>query len=166
MKKPMNFLFVPAMLFGCCACREADRDMNSRNSDKASLNWDKPFISAASADTLVKSYLTSIDYQSEDSNVRSFIIDANALRQYLTYGRGQQISHLKLMLAHSADHIRSGRFGQPCGYNGDALTVVLAGYGDDGNYIYAPGNRVMDYSMPCPENCPKSGTAASDRLPN
>lgn len=158
-----------AALLCLYACQDPQKPGTTQAQSFAQLtttSWGEPFIPVDSANNLISSYLTSVNYQSSDSSVRSFIIDANALREYLTVGSGLQISGLKVMLAHNADYIQSGHYGLPCGYSKDALTVVLAGYGDDGNYIYAPGNKVMDYSMPCPANCPKFGSAVGDLLPN
>jgi len=162
-------LIVPGLFISICACQNPERGNTNRSQSRLqsdSISWNQPFIPVDSADTMIKSYLISINYQSADSNVRSFIIDANALRQYLTVGQGAQITNMKVMLAHNNSYIQAGNFGQPCGYSNEGLTVVLAGFGADGNYIYAPGNKVMDYSMPCPENCPRTGTASRDLMPN
>lgn len=169
MNKITSHLLASALVVSFSACQNPEGAGSAHTQSTvqtSNLSWDQPFIPVDSADTLIKSYLTSINYQSQDTDVRSFIIDANALRQYLTAGNGEQITNLKIMLAHNADYIQSGHYGQPCGYSKNGLTVVLAGYGSNGNYIYAPGNKVLDYSMPCPANCPNVGTASGDLLPN
>jgi len=124
---------------------------------------DTAFIAVDSANKMIKSYLASIQATSNDTNLHSLIIDANALREYLTAGSGTSISHMKIMLAHRLDYINEGGNGVRCGYKGDGLTVVLAGYSDDGSYIYFPTNRVLDQAMPCPHSCP-SGVASADTL--
>lgn len=168
MMRLFNSLLAATALLSIYACQHPKHSAGSNDwaCDRDDSDWNQPFIRVEAADSMINSYLTSINYQLEDSNVRSFIIDADALRQYLLCGKGRDISKLKIMLAHNQDYIRNGGFGQPCGYSNTALTIVLAGYDAAGDYIYAPKGRVMDFSMPCPKDCPKAGSATSDLLPS
>lgn len=124
-----------------------------------------PFINLDSANKMLLSYLNSINYTQNDSDLRSIIIDANALRAYLNSEQGQNITKMKLMFAHTLDYINNGGQNQNAGYRSGELTLILAGYSGAGNYIYYTGNKVLDHGTPCPTICPTSGTAVSDTLP-
>ncbi|MCD6064861.1 MAG: hypothetical protein K0R82_2772, partial [Flavipsychrobacter sp.] len=91
-----------------------------------------------------------------------FIVDANALRYYL---QNTNIKYVKLLMAHKLNYINSGGRNKDAGYRGNALTIVISGFDSSGNYIYSPQGAVLDFSAPCPNNCPTTGTAAFDILP-
>lgn len=118
-------------------------------------------VPADTANIMIKSYLNSINYAQNDSSLKSIIVNADALRGYLTGSEGQRIHKLKIMFAHTMDYISSGGQNQYAYYNSGELTVVLAGYDDNGNYIFV-NNKAMDRTLPCPANCPTAGTAAQD----
>src|SRR5690606_29933576 len=126
----------------------------------AQMGLDSPFISIDTANVMLSSFLNSIDQGS--SNVKSFIVDANALRYYL---ENTEIKYVKLMLAHKLNYINSGGRDINAGYDGNAFTVIISGFGVDNNYIYSPQGAVLDFSQPCPYNCLPTGTAAGDLLP-
>jgi len=120
------------------------------------------FISIDSANKMLGSYLGSLD-TANDSNLHSLIIDANDLRDYLNSEEGLSVSHMKIMFAHKLSYINAGKGNIPCGYKNNGLTVILAGYNSDNNYIYF-GGKIMNMAHPCPMDCPQSGTASSDLL--
>ena len=122
---------------------------------------DLSYIPRDSANKMINSYLSSLD-STNDSNLYSVIIDADALRDYLTCEKGSKISHMKIMFAHKLSYINSGNGGRPCGYNEAGLTFILAGYDEANNYIFMGDNKVMDYGRPCPHDCPSFGTASSN----
>ncbi len=120
-----------------------------------------------SANKMVMSYLNSIDYQHEDSNLHCLIINADTLRTYLN--THQNIKKVKLMFAHTLDYINHGGEDQNAGYKANALTLVIVGYDAAGNYVYMPPQanpRVMDHCTPCPALCPAAGSAQIDTLVN
>lgn len=122
------------------------------------------FITLDSANKMITSYLNSIHYEENDTDIRALLIDMDQLRKYTdTMQGGRQIKYLKLMFAHTLEHINSGRENKPAGYRGNALTLVIAGCDTSGNYIFYTGNRVLEYCLPCPTNCP-SGTALNSVL--
>ncbi len=125
----------------------------------------KAYISIDTANKMLGSYLNSINASSEDSELRSVIIDADALRSFLNSPEGQDVSQMKIMFAHTLDYINKGGKDRRCGYRSGALTLILAGYNDAGNYIYYH-NGVEDNGMPCPSFCPVVGTAKDDLLPH
>lgn len=118
-------------------------------------------IAIDSANKMISSYLNSINYTVNDTDLFSIIVDAHQLRNYLDSIAGaNQIVGVKLMLAHKLNYINSGGANQPAGYSKDALTIVIAAYDDSGNYVFLPGTQVMDYNNPCPSDCP-SGDASN-----
>lgn len=146
---------------------DANRPQNDSNSNTQITalqpGEDTAFIPVDTANKMIRSYLNSIQASSNDTNLRSIIIDGNALREYLTSAPGNNISHIKVMLAHQLDYINAGGNGIPCGYSRNGLTVILAGFDNSGNYLYFPVERVMNHGWPCPHLC-ATGTAASDTL--
>ena len=125
---------------------------------------DSSFVQIDSANRMIKSYLTSIDYSSNDTNIRSLTLDANALRTYLNSDSGQTATHIKIMFAHRLSYINSVGFGAPCAYSINGLTVVLAGYDAKGNYVYFPAGTAIDNCSPCPHQCLTQGSASSNWL--
>lgn len=120
------------------------------------------FIPVDSANKMLGSYLASINADVDTStNIQSFIVDADALREYLS---DNSIKKVKVMLAHTLNYVNSGGDGVNCGYRAGKLTIILAGYDADKNYIFAPGNKVLDNSIPCPTQCEIMGTAADMTL--
>jgi hypothetical protein len=126
----------------------------------ATMGLDSPFISRDTANVMLSSYLNSISGSS--ANVKSFIVDADALRYYLS---NTNIKHVKLMLAHKLNYVRGGGQNTDAGYNGNAFTIIISGFDSDNNYIYSPQGAVLDFSQPCPYNCVTDGTAANDLFP-
>ena len=129
-------------------------------SEYAVMGLDSPFIPVDTANMMISSYLNSIN--SSSNNIKSFIVDADALRYYL---QNTNIKFVKLMMAHKKNYIRTGGQNQDAGYKGDALTIVITGFDSNNNYIYSPQGAVLDFTRPCPNNCPGDGTAAYDLLP-
>jgi hypothetical protein len=121
------------------------------------------YISKDSANKMIGSYLTSIEADStdEDPDINSLIVDADLLRDYLS---NKDVKNVKIMLAHTLDYINSGHGGQNAGYKADALTIVLAGYDAQGNYVFQSDHMVPDHATPCPRNCPSGGSAANALL--
>lgn len=117
-------------------------------------------IPVDTANKMILSYLNSINYQTDDSKIRSLIYNADSLRKYLS---DTSIKNIKLMFAHTLDYINSGGQNINCGYDAGALTVVLVGYNRNGNYV-TPNNTVADRSAPCPHNCESILGSAANNL--
>jgi len=116
------------------------------------------FISVDTANKMLGSYLSSINADADNNmNVQSFIMDADAIREYLS---NPSIKKVKIMLAHTLTYINTGNQGVNCGYKSGKLTVILAGFNGESNYIFAPGNMVVDQAIPCPTACEVVGTAS------
>ncbi len=138
---------------------------NAANAPQAlAMNAPQQFIEMDSANKMIGSYLNSIGYQQNDTDLRSLIFDADSLRQYLA---NPSVRKLKFMFAHDLDYINNGGDGKPAGYQSGKLTAVIAGFDIKGNYVFVlQGNNrmVLNHALPCPTNCPTSGTASSDHL--
>jgi len=106
---------------------------------------------------MLTSYQASID----DSDLHSLIFDADELRSYLSTNNNS-IKKVKVMFAHTLPYINSGHEGQYAGYKAGELTVIIAGYDLDNNYVYWNTNNVMDNALPCPTMCPVNGTASNN----
>ncbi|WP_118973941.1 hypothetical protein [Taibaiella koreensis] len=172
----MKHLSLKSFLFLLCCCafslRGQAQGVSANPSSAAAANAagagapggggsNPNFISIDSANKMLGSYLFSINADADNnSNVQSFIMDADAIREYLS---DPAIKKVKIMLAHNLKYINEGNSGVNCGYKSGGLTVIMAGYDAQSNYIFAPGNKVMDNSVPCPSICPSNGTA-SDML--
>ena len=117
------------------------------------------FIPVDSANEMISSFLYSIGSSGNDSDVRSFTVNADSLRNYLN---NNDIKNVKLIFAHTLNYMHAGYYGQYAGYQAGAITIVIAGYDNAGNYIYHGGN-VLDHVAPCPYSCP-SGSAGNDLL--
>ena len=136
---------------------------NSSNRNKSSgTDTGSVLIPVDSANKMIQSYVNSINTPSttNDTDVKSFFVDASELRNYLD---STNITQIKIVLAHTLNFINNGHGNQNAGYKSGAFTLVLAGVDKDGKYIYMPGNNVINHSAPCPTNCPP-GAAGNDLL--
>lgn len=120
-------------------------------------------ISIAHANDMIQSYLDSINASSDNSNLHSLIFDADELREYLATDNGA-IKKIKVMFAHTLQYISDGHEGENAGYKRGALTLIIAGFDANNDYVYWDTNSVMDNGTECPALCPTSGTAANDLL--
>lgn len=120
------------------------------------------FISIDSGNKMLNSYLTSIGYPDDDSDLHSIVLNVAQLRRYLD-SKPDSITRLKLMFAHTLDYINTGHGGEYAGYNPNALTLIIAACNQNGDYVFFDTNYVLDYGAPCPTNCPP-GNAESPLL--
>ncbi|MBS1689379.1 MAG: hypothetical protein JSS96_11685 [Bacteroidetes bacterium] len=121
------------------------------------------FIPKDSANRMIQSYLTSINYQQNDTDLRCLIVNADSLRKYLNDTSRGRITNVKLILAHTLAYVNAGGYGINAGYQTGAVTIIIAGYDQNNNYIYANSNMVLDHLSPCPYACP-SGAAGGNML--
>lgn len=119
------------------------------------------FIPIDTANKMLLSYLNSINYTQNDSDLHSIIFDADMVRRLALDSR---VKNIKIMFAHSLEYINAGGKDINCGYQSKELTLILSGYDSDGNYI-TPDNTVLEMGSPCPPSCPTEGTAANDLFP-
>ena len=170
MKKTLLMIGVSAFVIAGCTQSDTTNSQGKnihkfRRSTLAAPSYSR-FIPVDSANKMISSYLNSIDYQHNDTDLRSLIFNADSLVTYLTT---TGLTNVKLMFAHSLEYINNGGQDKYAGYQSGALTLIVAGYDTSGNYVYysysstSPG-MVLDQSMPCPTSCPVTGTASSDLL--
>lgn len=168
--RKLHILTWVVVLLCCYACKK-DKTTESEDSKSAAetqsgqgsiamtynVAIDTNLIPIDTANRMIRSYLKSLD--GDDDNLRSLIISAETLREYL---KDSSIKDIKIMFAHTRSYINSGHEGQPSGLKNNALTVVLAGYRSDGTYVLSQGYKVPDHSRPCPTSCPLVGSASKD----
>jgi len=118
------------------------------------------FIPVSMANEMINSYLYSINASSDDTDLKSFSINADTLRAYLSL---TGVKNVKLIFAHTMAYISSGNYGVPAGYQSGAITLIIAGYDASGNYVFYNGNYVLDHLVPCPYTCPP-GNAGENLL--
>lgn len=135
-----------------------------RTTDDSTVN--SLFISKTVANEMISSYIYSLTNLSNTQNpindLKSFSIDADSLRAYLSDAR---IKNVKLFFGHTMRYINAGNTGKYSGMQSGALTIIVAGFDADGDYIYhGPAeNQVLDHAMPCPYSC-DPGEAGNDLL--
>lgn len=110
-------------------------------------------IPVDSANRMISSYLTSIDYPSNETSLRSLAFSADSLRDYLN---DSNIKTIRFMFAHQPAYINAGHFGEPSGMNPDALTLVIVGMSNTGAYILNKNDEVFEHCKPCPKFCASS----------
>ena len=151
----LSVLVMLCMMLGCnqnCHCHRPPHE----NTDYSQA------IAIDTANMMIESYLNSINYQNNDSDLHCLIISADSLRDYLNDKK--EIKYMKLVFAHTLDYIRSGHANQNCGYKINALTLVMVGFDAKGNYVYNNCGMVYDHATPCPAHCPPRGTAQNNVL--
>jgi hypothetical protein len=142
---------------------ESNKEHVSSSVTSVDTNFSR-FIPKDSANKMIGSYLTSINATSNDSSLRSVVIDVKQLRRYIDSMPGSgEITKIKLMFGHTLNYINTGHSGQNARYTSGELTLIISAYDVSGNYVYYNSDEVIDFGMPCPSNCPP-GTAAGPLL--
>lgn len=167
MKNKMFLIVIAVLAIYACNKKNATVDTQLNKPGKtldfrsyALMGLDSPFLLPDTANVMIQSYLSSI--ADEPNQLKSLIVDANALRYYL---QNTDITSVKLMFAHKKSYIEAdGTILPDMDYR--ALTIVIAGFDANNNYIYSPQGAVMDFCVPCPNECPTYGTASNNILVN
>jgi hypothetical protein len=150
MKSNLLLIFT---LFFLQACRDNTLDTQYlQRADTVDASYSR-FIPVDSANKMIRSYLNSIDYTDNDTDLYSLMVDASQLKKYINEAP-ETVARFKLMFAHKLDYINSGNTNTYAGYKRNALTLVIAACGENGDYIYFNTNEVLNYSSPCPPDCP------------
>jgi hypothetical protein len=168
MKNSLWLLLALSVLAGCTASNANPRPVNPAKQGLKTTGFGYGFpdvIPTDSANKMIGSYLNSIHYIGNDSEVEAFTLNASLLRMYLDSLAGSSaITGLKVFLGHRLSYINNGNANKNCGYNNNGLTLILAGYTSTGDYVYMNNNLVIDNSMACPTFCPP-GVAGNPFLP-
>lgn len=118
-----------------------------------------PLISVSQADTMIFSYLLSIN-KGGDSSLKSWTLDAAAFRRLLS---DTTVHELKIMLAHTPEQIQNHGMGKYAGYHSDALSLVITGVNRFGDYVLTSEGMAINKARRCPPKCP-TGTAGHDLI--
>jgi hypothetical protein len=164
MKQQLLLLSMAVCLFCSCGTNTSSGTAEKMHHRTASDTCSQcpEYMPTDTANIMLKSYLASINSGANDTNLHALIFNANCLRSYLS---DSTIVNVKIMFAHTMAYIDSGHAGQNCGYTSGDLTLIIAGYDSNNNYVMHNQNMVLEYASPCPQDCPVSGTASNDLLP-
>lgn len=175
MKKKLLILLSSVMLF-TVSCKQNVHNTHETNDttttntppttspDSAGAQLFTQPIPVDTADSMIQCYLNSINHPSNDSDITSFIVNADTLRSYLNDTSRGKITQVKLMFAHTLSCVHSPHANSNCGYNDKALTIIVVGYDKNNNYVLNAQGMVYDRTQTCPPYCPTSGTAANDLI--
>ena len=158
-------LILAASLAGCTNQPNTSTNVPSSTADSVTSTTTPSYvypdvITLDTANKMLSSYLSSINYQSNDTDLKSVTFNAGLLRKYLdSVDGGTQIVGLKVMFAHTLSYINTGHGNQKAGYKSGALTLLIAGYKSNGDYVFLPTSTIVDNSIPCPTNCPPGAAA-------
>lgn len=103
-------------------------------------------------------------FNTGDFPVKSFIFDAQLLRNYLN--SNPNIENMKFMLGSRTVSATAGAEGSAATTSSN-LTMVIVGYDAEGNYIKIStpsGDMVLDHCAQCPPMCPTIGNAQRDTI--
>jgi hypothetical protein len=108
-----------------------------------------------SANYLIGSYLTSIDYQNNQVDLRSLTFDADTIRSFLT---NSNVVNLKFMFAHRDTYVNSDYYGVNCYLKAEGITFVIIGLDAYNEVVYTSNEMVLEHSLGCPYLCGSSST--------
>jgi len=109
------------------------------------------------ANSMIQSYLTSVRYPAADTALRSLTFDADTLRSYLM--QNPSIVSVKFIMAHQPAYKNGGGNGVYSGMKPQALTMVVVGLNEAGQYVLNSQNGVYEHMAPCPNHCPGTSSA-------
>lgn len=159
MKKILCIALV--FLFTMSACKHHPGHGHPGNGD--TTGEEIPYSSRIPIDTankMIQSYLDGINYTVNTEETRALRYNADSLRRYL---KDPAIKQIKFMFAHTLAYANSPDGNKRPDSNTHVLTMIIAGYDDQGNYIYSD-NMVYENAEPCPNRCPTEGPASKDLL--
>lgn len=162
MKKTISIFALMLSLVSCQTTEEntTKTDKGEAKSVARLMSDPSSFITIDSANKMLTSYLNSINYQNNDTDIQSITFNAADLRRLLdSMTNSSTISEVQIKFAHKLSYINDGNGNQPAGYNYDALTLLLIGVNASGNYVNQ-ATSIMNHGRPCPKTCPP-GTAAN-----
>ena len=139
--KPLLMLLLPLMATCGISC--------SKSSGAPIPDSNVNFIPKEQANQMINSYLRSVGYPGKDDEVRSWLLDAAAIREYLS---DTSIVRFKVFLGHTMDWINAGNGGVRPGPGEFPNTLILVGVNRQGKYQLVRG-KVMDNAAPCPQLC-------------
>jgi hypothetical protein len=154
-------LIALALFIGLVSCGDTKRNVKDQSENCSNVN---SYIPIDSANKMISSYLNSIQYQNNDTDVRAFVVDANAIRCYLNSNVGKNVVNLKVFLAHNAEYANSLDSNKNCGYNVKGLTLVITGFDSLGNYVIYPNGVCIDHTEETPIKFKIKGNASNNLI--
>lgn len=139
--KPLIIILLPLLAICGFSC--------SKSSGTESMESNVNFIPIDQANLMISSYLQSVGYPAKDDEVRSWLLDAASLREYLA---DTSIVKVQIFLAHKMDWINAGKGGIKPKPGEFPYTVIVAGVNTRKKYQPIRG-KVMDNAAPCPQLC-------------
>lgn len=110
-------------------------------------------ISMDTANRMIGSYLESINYTTNATDLQSMTFDADTMRHFL---QNSDVVKLHFVIAHRDTYINAGFFGSYCGAAASGLTFIIFGLDNAGEIIYTSNGMVMEHTRPCPAYCTNS----------
>lgn len=159
--KMYSKLIALALFIGLVSCGDTKRNVKDQSENCSNVN---SYIPIDSANKMISSYLNSIQYQNNDTDVRAFVVDANAIRCYLNSNAGKNVVNLKVFLAHNAEYANSLDSNKNCGYNVKGLTLVITGFDSLGNYVIYPNGVCIDHTEETPIKFKIKGNASNNLI--
>jgi hypothetical protein len=153
-----------AIAISSCQPRSGIKSTNKPSASQQAMQQDLTlsptvFISIDSANKMLSSYLASI--VDSTNQLYALFMNADSIRAYCA---DTSIHQLKLMLAHTLPYINAGNQGKWAQYQIEALTLIIAGVNNAGNYVAYWNATVPNEAVPCPRNCLTTGTASSNLI--
>ena len=141
-----------ALTFLLSGLDEEDDDYIYRNDTLVYDLSNSQTVGRTMGNTMISSYLTSINYQSNNVDLRSLTFDADTMRSFL---QNSGIVKLQFAIAHRDDYILSN-YGVNCGLASYGFTFVIFGLDSDDGIVYAQTDKVLEHTRPCPSFCSSS----------
>lgn len=110
-------------------------------------------ITVSDANAFINAFIAKY-IVTNDFPVKSFIFDAELLRNYLD--NNPDIENMKFMLGEKEYDVDGTATSLP--------TLIITGYEANGDYVMSSPGKVLDKAGPCPPNCPTVGNAANDNI--
>jgi hypothetical protein len=116
-------------------------------------------IDTTTANEQISSYLNSIALSTEEQ-IKYFQIDAGALRSLLA---NTSVTSIKVSVAHKSSIVDNpSTINTFQSMNADAITFIISGVDEDGNYVLLDDGYAINRVKNCPTHCVIAGTASSD----
>jgi hypothetical protein len=118
-------------------------------------------IDTTTANAQISSYINSIATL-PDEQIKYFQIDAGALRSLLA---NTNVASIKVSVAHKSSIVENpSTINTYQAINADAITFIISGVDEDGNYVLLDDGYAINRVQGCPTHCVIAGTASADLI--
>lgn len=139
-----NLLYL-IMLYVIISCSQSSGSAIDLRSESTSPS----FVGKEQAKRMIDSYQKSIGFPEIDQKIRSWRINAEALRQYLS---DPTITEVEIFLAHNIEYIEAGGEGLNPPEDSIVQTIVLIGRNQVSELVYRD-ELALNNAAPCPRMC-------------